>query len=456
MNPIAGTGILTAAAMRAAEGRAIAAGATVDGLMHTAGHAVAAAVRRLAGTEEILVACGPGNNGGDGYVAAAALRAAGLAVRVAASGDPRSDAATAARAQWTGPVEPLPTADPAPILVDAVFGTGLARPLEATLATALGRLVEAARLTIAVDLPSGVATDTGAVLGDAVTADVTLALGAVKPSHLLIPAAARCGAVRILDIGLPDPGEPVLRVAATPTFLRSPSTSAHKYTRGMVVVIAGTMPGAAELSAEAALRAGSGYVLLLGETGTTVPHAIVRRRFNASALDDKRIGAIVIGPGLGRDDAAAALLDAALAADAPLIVDGDALHLLDQTRLGRVRGRSCADDLHAARGRVRHRVRRQPASADRTRAGCGKPRQCDRGLQGSEHDHRSAGRNRDRNAARRFVAVDRRDGRRADRRDRGDGGRTRDAGCAAAGAGRGGGMAAFRCRASGGGRVPRG
>jgi hydroxyethylthiazole kinase-like uncharacterized protein yjeF len=123
MTPIDGTPILSAAQMRGAEDAAMAAGATVDSLMLIAGRAVAEAVRRLAAHGEILVACGTGNNGGDGYVAAVALRDMGLDVRVAAIGEPRSEAATAARSRWMGPVEPLLTADPAAILVDAVFGT---------------------------------------------------------------------------------------------------------------------------------------------------------------------------------------------------------------------------------------------------------------------------------------------------------------------------------------------
>ncbi|RZM13343.1 MAG: bifunctional ADP-dependent NAD(P)H-hydrate dehydratase/NAD(P)H-hydrate epimerase, partial [Sphingomonas sp.] len=143
MTPIEGTTILTANRMRAAEARAMAAGATVDSLMLTAGNAVAAAVARLAGDADILIACGPGNNGGDGYVAATALAATGRTVRVAASGDPRSDAARKARARWDGPVEALHDANPAAVLVDAVFGTGLARALEADLAATLRRLATA-------------------------------------------------------------------------------------------------------------------------------------------------------------------------------------------------------------------------------------------------------------------------------------------------------------------------
>ena len=112
-----------------------------------------------------------------------------------------------------------------------------------------------------------------------------------------------------------------------------PGPDSHKYTRGMVAVVAGAMPGAAALAATAAAHAGTGYVLLLGSATDRLPHAIVRRRYDAAALDDPRIGVIVIGPGLGRDDKARERLDAALATPHPLVIDGDALHLLDLDRL---------------------------------------------------------------------------------------------------------------------------
>ena len=334
MIPISGRPIVGAAAMRAAEEAAMAGGTTVDALMARAGAGVAAAVRRLAGAGEILVLCGPGNNGGDGYVAAAMLRAAGRAVRVAASGDPRTPAAIRARAGWEGPVEPIDTAAPAPVLVDGLFGTGLSRPLPDATAAALARLDAGAALTIAIDVPSGIATDDGAILSPA-RADVTLALGAPKPCHLLQPGAAACGAVRLIDIGVavesPD------RVLSRPS-LSAPGADDHKYSRGMVAVIAGAMPGAAALAATAAAHL-AGYVLLIGSSTDRLPHAIVRRRWSAAALDDRRIGAILVGPGLGRDEGARDRLSAALASDRPLVIDGDALHLLDAAAL---RGRGAA------------------------------------------------------------------------------------------------------------------
>ena len=339
MTPLGWKPILTAAEMRTAEAAAIERGATVESLMACAGREVAKVVYRLAAGAPVLILCGPGNNGGDGYVAATALAEAGLPVRVAASGPPKSAAAKDAASRWTGPVETLADAAPAPILVDALFGTGLSRPLEVGVADMLCHLRDRARLAIAVDLPSGVGTDDGAQFSDIPLFDLTLALGAAKPAHLLQPAAESCGTVRILDIGVQVQSKAI--TLGTP-YLAGIGPQSHKYSRGMVAVIGGEMPGAAELAAEAALRTGAGYVLLLAEGGARAPHAIVRRPFAAEALNDKRIGALVIGPGLGRGAEAQARLDHALASPCPLVIDGDALHLLDDRRLAQVRGRDAA------------------------------------------------------------------------------------------------------------------
>lgn len=321
-----GLPIVTAAEMRAAEDQSIATGATIDTLMTRAGEAVAEQVRRLAAGAEVLVLCGPGNNGGDGYVAAAALKRAGNPVRVAAFGEPRSAAAVAARTGWSGPVEPLSEATGAPVILDAIFGIGQRRALGDAIAAPLGRLIGESRMAIAIDLPSGLSSDEAICLATLPPIDLTLALGALKPAHVLHPAAQRCGAIRVLDIGVAVDAS--VRVASMPR-LRVPATDAHKFSRGMVAVVAGKMAGAGALAATAAGRGGAGYVLLLGSATDRLPHAIVRRRFTAHALGDERIGAVVIGPGLGRDDAAKERLDAALSCRHPLVVDGDALHLLD-------------------------------------------------------------------------------------------------------------------------------
>ncbi len=328
MIPIEGQPVLTAAEMRAAEEAVIATGVSVDTLMDRAGTGIAHAVRRLAGANAILILCGPGNNGGDGYVAARVLADLGATVRVAALSEPRTDAAKAALAGWGGPVDTLADARPAPVLVDALFGTGLTRPLDAA-AAQLRALADAAGLSIAIDLPSGLATDTGTALSTPPVFDLTLALGAVKPAHLLQPAARYCGTIRLLDIGVPVTSQAAV---LAPPVLAAPGPESHKYTRGMVAVVAGGMPGAAELAARAAMRAGAGYVTLLGDTAGA-PHALVRAPLTDAALGNDRIGAVVIGPGLGRDDRARARLDAALAAGHPLVIDGDALRLLDPARI---------------------------------------------------------------------------------------------------------------------------
>ncbi|MFN3518553.1 MAG: NAD(P)H-hydrate dehydratase [Sphingomonas sp.] len=329
MIPIDGQAVLTAADTRKAEARAIAAGVSADEMMARAGAAVAEQVRRLAAGAEVLVLCGPGNNGGDGYVAAAALRRAGLPVRVATFAPATTPQARAARERWGEEVEALAEALPAPILVDAIFGIGLSRALDEGVSGPLRRLMTAARLTIAVDVPSGVSTDDGVCLSDLPPANLTLAMGAVKPAHLLQPAAAQCGTVRFVDIGLEAPSR--VRAAAAPV-IEPPAASAHKYSRGMVAVVAGAMPGAGALAASAAARAGAGYVLLLGSATDRLPHAIVRRRFTAEALEDHRIGAVVIGPGLGRDERAEERLVGSLASGRPLVIDGDALRLMDDRR----------------------------------------------------------------------------------------------------------------------------
>ncbi|KQN02577.1 carbohydrate kinase [Sphingomonas sp. Leaf230] len=362
---IEGQPVLTAAEMRAAEDAVIATGVSVEMLMERAGTAIAGAVRRLAGANEVLILCGPGNNGGDGYVAARVLAEMGIAVRVAALSEPKTDAAKSARAGWLGPVETLAAAKPAPILVDALFGTGLTRPLDASTTPTLNRspadagaqskplgtplklswapasagersvveclhsLANAAQLSIAIDLPSGLATDSGRALSTPPVFDLTLALGAIKPAHLLQPAARYCGQIHLLDIGVPTVSQAeVLKTPSLPT----PGPDSHKYTRGMVAIIAGTMSGASDLAALAAMRAGAGYVTLLGDSEGP-PHALVRMPFSDYALANERIGALVIGPGLGRDDAAKARLEAALTSGHPLIIDGDALRLLDPDRI---------------------------------------------------------------------------------------------------------------------------
>jgi len=321
--------ILTAAAMRAAEERAIRSGISVDMLMDRAGRAVADAAWRFGGARPVLILCGPGNNGGDGYVAARYLKARGARVRVAALTDPRSDAAIRARAGWDGPVEPIADAAAAPTLVDALFGTGISRPLDADATDPLARLAEAAHFSLAVDLPSGLQTDTGALLAPVPRFDATLALGALKPAHRLQPAAELCGRVLLADIGVSASTH--WHEAVRPT-LAAPGPQDHKYSRGMVMVIGGGMPGAARLAANAALRAGAGMVRLYGAQGG--PDALICRALDdiPDGLADARVNAVLVGPGMSPDDRGRDLLEAALMSDHPLVLDAGALRLIG--RLG--------------------------------------------------------------------------------------------------------------------------
>lgn len=316
--------ILTADEMRAAEARAIAVGTSADTLMDRAGRAAAEAIRRYAGPLPALVLCGPGNNGGDGYVIARVLKAQGVSVRVAAISEPKSDPARAARAAWSGKIETLAEAKPAPLLIDALFGTGLTRPLDEPVSQRLCDLADQARIRVAIDLPSGVSTDDGCLLSAVPEFDLTVTFATLKPSHLLQPPGRLMGRIVVADIGVE--GESSLHELARP-HLVAPGPADHKYSRGYVLVVGGEMPGAGALTAGAALRGGAGYVRLTGDTGDARPHAIVRGGDVEAALADPRVGAIAIGPGLGRDASACSILDTIMQAAAPLILDADALTL---------------------------------------------------------------------------------------------------------------------------------
>lgn len=328
--------IVTAAQMREAEAAVFASGVSQIELMECAGLAVAREVRRFGGRAPVLVLAGPGNNGGDAYVVARHLAAWGQDVAVAALGTPKAGAAAEMAARWNGEVLALEQAQSRPVLVDGLFGTGITRPLDRDVAEPLARLCREASFRIAIDLPSGFDTDSGDRLDSPAWADVTVALGALKPAHVLFPASGTCGTVMLADIGVPVPDE--VRSIARPA-LSVPGSDAHKYSRGMVVVVAGEMPGAARLAATAALHGGAGYVVLAGgQPDGQAPAAVVQRCVDGPAalaelLRDERIGSVLIGPGLGRGAEARAMLEVALTCPHRLVLDGDALSLLG-TRAG--------------------------------------------------------------------------------------------------------------------------
>lgn len=314
-----GAPILTAADMRAAEEVAFASGIAQIDLMERAGRAVAHHAHRFAGGRPILVLAGPGNNGGDAYVAARYLKEWGHDVLLSplpAGEGPGVGASAASRARWTGETTPLDLVQPRAFLIDGLFGTGITRPLAPDIATHLSRLTAAAEFTLAIDLPSGTDTDTGDLLDSPAHATATVALGALKPAHVLHPASHRCGHILLADLDIPLPTR--WTSVQRPNLTR-PAPNAHKYTRGMVAVVAGAMPGAASLAANAALHGGAGYVVVTGDAPAT-PHAIVHR--DLDILDDLRLHCAVVGPGLGRNHPG---LSRALATTHALVLDGDAL-----------------------------------------------------------------------------------------------------------------------------------
>lgn len=323
-----GRPILTADAMRAAEQRAIGAGTSVEGLMERAGLGLAEAAYRFAGPMPTLILCGPGNNGGDGYVAARVLASRGVDVRIAAITEPKTEAAARARSQWTGPVGALGDSTlAAPLVIDALFGTGLKRGLEEPVSRQLMRLTQQAIASVACDLPSGVATDIGEELSTVPAFDMTVALGALKPAHRLAPSMQKMGRVVLADLGIEvEEGWHEIEAPRLPPL----NPAGHKYDRGLVHALAGTMPGAIALAAAAAARAGAGYVRVsTSKPIEGLPLAIVQN--GGGQVNDPRIGCLLVGPGMGD---LPQVLTLALTSRAPKVIDADAItHLGDPARL---------------------------------------------------------------------------------------------------------------------------
>ena len=320
--------ILTAEAMRNAEQAAMDSGTPVETLMERAGAALAEGAVRFAGPLPALVLCGPGNNGGDGYVAARYLAARGIDVRVAALAEPKSDAAKWARSRWTGEVEQLSQdTQGSPLLIDALFGTGLKRGLEDSVSLLLSELAHEALVAVACDLPSGVETDTGAILNPLHAVDLTVTFGALKPAHVLHPAMHKCGRVVLADIGIEGSGE--WHEIGPPT-IPPLDPGGHKYSRGLVHALAGKMPGAIALAASAAARSGAGYVgVSTSRPIDGLPAAVVQ--VETAEVNDPRIDCLLVGPGLGDIPQ---VLTLALTSQAPKVIDADAIGLIgDPERL---------------------------------------------------------------------------------------------------------------------------
>jgi hydroxyethylthiazole kinase-like uncharacterized protein yjeF len=329
--------LLTPAEMARADAAAIAGGIPGLVLMEAAGRAVARAAMRRFRPVRTLVLAGPGNNGGDGWVAARLLEQAGWPVAVAPLAMPRAgtDAATVA-ARWRGPVVPFAAAEVtrAGLVIDAVFGAGLSKPVEGWVAEVLGAVTAP---ILAVDVPSGLDGATGEVRGFAPQAALTVTFFRRKPGHLLLPGRRLCGEVVLADIGLPATVLPGLGIRAWRNGpwlwrLTRPGPEAHKYARGHVVVAAGAgMTGAARLVAAGARRAGAGLVSIAAPDAATAsvlragdPGVIVTED-GAAALADPRLGVWVIGPGLAPDASTRALLRQVAGAGRLVVADAGAL-----------------------------------------------------------------------------------------------------------------------------------
>lgn len=325
--------ILTVVQMQAAEQVLIDGGETVETLMETAGNGAAEWIWRVAAGRSVTVLCGPGNNGGDGYVIARVLRQRGLEVSVMAPIEPKSDAAIANAERWgTAPVDGAC----GEIFVDCLFGSGLQRPLSNELADLVRSLARKHAYRVAIDLPSGIESDSGAPLNEGLPRyDLTISLGAWKYAHWLMPAMGAMEERRLVDIGV-DEVEDAAHIISPPK-LSAPTLDSHKYTRGLMVVIGGAMPGAGVLAAKAGMYGGAGYVKLFADhkSPSTPDDLVVDDAPLDEALADDRINALLVGPGLGRDELAKVRLSSALARDIPTVCDGDGLVLLEPGQLER-------------------------------------------------------------------------------------------------------------------------
>jgi hydroxyethylthiazole kinase-like uncharacterized protein yjeF len=339
--------LLTNSEMAQADRRAVAGGIASGELMENAGRAVADHIGRTfpTGTRVVVVA-GPGNNGGDGYVAARLLASRGCDVRVLRVGLARKGDAARAATKWTGrradaTPEDLAGAD---LILDALFGAGLDRPVTGAAAAMIEAMNASGAPVVAIDLPSGISGDSGAVMGVAVKARETVTFFRRKRGHLLLPGRLHCGPVHIADIGIPaavlDEIKPKVFANEIPLWLAHfprPRLDGHKYDRGHAVAVSGDLShaGAARLAARGALRAGAGLVTIASPRNALAVNvaaslAVMVRQVDggpalAKFLKDPRLNAVVLGPGGGVGAAMQAKVRAALSGERAVVLDADAL-----------------------------------------------------------------------------------------------------------------------------------
>ncbi|MGC8534057.1 MAG: NAD(P)H-hydrate dehydratase [Rhizomicrobium sp.] len=341
--------LLTTAQMYAADAFAVRTGVSSLSLMEAAGAAVADCIHSNWPQARVVVLCGPGNNGGDGFVAARHLRSLGHPVEVALLGQSdalRADAKCAAEL-WQGKIEQLALSvlSGAEVVVDALFGAGLSRPLDGLSAQVARELNRKNLPVIAIDVPSGLSGDLGRPLGlDCIRATRTVTFFRKKPAHVLMPGRALCGHIEVVDIGIPKEAlqscATTLWENAPDLWLRQlpwPELEGHKYNRGHSVVISGPAhaTGAARLAARAALRVGSGLVSVASPIDAVAINAaaltaIMVKPFQDPAglkllLSDRRLNAVAIGPGCGVGEDTRALVRVVRQSGAAGVFDADAL-----------------------------------------------------------------------------------------------------------------------------------
>ena len=345
-----GAEILTTAEMYEADRYASAHGVPSLDLMENAGRSVAEAIARRWTPRAVTVLCGPGNNGGDGCVAARHLQSSGWSVRVALLGSTnalKGDAAEMAR-RWGGTVGP-PVPDicsGADLIVDAVFGAGLSRPLGGMAGEMVSHVNSLATPVVAIDVPSGLHGDLARPPdgGTCIHADVTVTFFRKKPAHVLVPGRSLCGEIEVADIGTPISA---LRAIGPRIFENGPDLwgtrypwpreTAHKYARGHTVVVSGPVyaTGAARLAARAALRGGSGLVSVASPLDAVVVNASALTAIMVKPIDganglaallhDNRLNAVAVGPGCGTGPSTRDMVAAVLASPAAIVLDADAL-----------------------------------------------------------------------------------------------------------------------------------
>ncbi|HEX5378923.1 MAG TPA: NAD(P)H-hydrate epimerase, partial [Phenylobacterium sp.] len=329
--------ILTVAEIAAADRAAIAAGTPGLELMERAGSAVADAIVERFSVRPVCVLCGPGNNGGDGYVVARLLRERGWPVEVRALAAPASPDAKAAAALWGDGLVPMSAPLEARLFVDAMFGAGLVRPLSGEAAVMAARLAEHPELVVAVDVPSGLPGDTGAPQGPVVIAGLTVTFHAKKPAHVLQPGHELCGEVVVADIGLADAAATLIENGPEAWLAQFPwpAPNSHKHARGRLVVVSGEAwsTGAARLSARAGLRMGAGVVTILSPSealSVNAAHleAVMLKGFDTEAELEQAaadVDAAIIGPAAGVTENTLVNVLALARTGAALVIDADAI-----------------------------------------------------------------------------------------------------------------------------------